>query len=53
MATSTEVKAKLLDEIHATASMYSTPADMLKLAEAYAWVVNSGQPHGGQAGAST
>ncbi|MGH2806594.1 MAG: hypothetical protein ACRDKT_04895 [Actinomycetota bacterium] len=50
-ASESNVKAKLLQQIHVVLNQEQNSQSLLRLAEAYAWVVRPGQPHGGgQAG---
>ncbi len=46
MAERGEVASKLLDQILESAEGEENGAELLRLAEAYAWVVNPEQPHG-------
>jgi hypothetical protein len=43
-----EARETLLKAIAAAADGATSPTGLLKLAEAYAWVVSPGQPHGSQ-----
>jgi hypothetical protein len=47
MATKDEVRETLLDQINDTAKETNHPTMLLKLAEAYAWVVVPNNSHGG------
>jgi hypothetical protein len=47
MADSDSVQAKLLDKIEQALGKAQTPAALLALAEAFAWVSAPAQPHGG------
>lgn len=47
MADTNEVKDKLLDQILASAEKTTQATNLLRLAEAYAWIVNPNQSHGG------
>jgi hypothetical protein len=49
-ATESNVKAKLLAQIAASLENEQNSASLLRLAEAYAWTVRPGQPHGSGAG---
>jgi hypothetical protein len=42
-----EAREKLLTTIAAQATVAPNATTLLRLAEAYAWVVEPGQPHGG------
>ncbi len=47
MADSDSVQTKLLEKIDQALGKSQTPAGLLALAEAYAWVAAPAQPHGG------
>lgn len=44
-----ETQQKLLSKISELADVYDDAGQLLKLAEAYAWVMSPGQAHGGHA----
>jgi len=47
MADSDSVQTKLLEKIQEALTKAQTPAALLALAEAFAWVTAPAQPHGG------
>lgn len=42
------VALKLLETAEASLDDWQTPSDLVRIAEAIAWVRSPGQPHGGQ-----
>lgn len=49
MASKDEARERLYTKIYEAADAYTHPRDLLRLAEAFAWLTVPGQPHGGSA----